>query len=75
MNICWSYKNLSTDSNEIELPKSSLSKDDSVDSQHIAEETEDMFKNGLYAHWWMKADLSLNNQDYEQDCPPLLKIT
>ena len=50
------HKDLSIDSNEVELPMSSLSKDDSIDS-HIAEENEKMFKNGIYAHWLMKADL------------------
>ena len=51
------HKDLSTESNEVELPMSSLSKDDSIDSQHIAEENENIFKNGFYAHYWMKADL------------------
>ena len=47
------FKDLSVDSNEVELPMSSLSKDDSIDS-HIAEENEKMFKNSIYTHWWMK---------------------
>ena len=42
------FKDLSVDSNEVELPMSSLSKDDSIDS-HIAEENEKMFRNGIYS--------------------------
>ena len=69
------HKDLSTESNEVELPMSSLSKDDSIDSQHIAEENEDMFKNGFYAHYWMKAELSFDHENGQDSLRNPLKMT
>ena len=53
----------------------SLSKDDSIDSQHIAEENEDMFKNGFYAHYWMKAELSFDHENGQDSLRNPLKMT
>ena len=69
------HKDLSTESNEVELPMSSLSKDDSIDSQHIAEENENIFKNGFYAHYWMKADLCFDHEHGQDSLRNPLKMT